>query len=270
LIYVPHCPTNKLARLLFIFLIVSYVAVGGLIQSLSASAQEQKGCSASINGFSVNGETIKVHRDEDATIEVSVPAGAVQNTVYVEFFGKRWEIDSTGPAQGGWSTTVPVKKYAIWGVGLYKLVWDSVDDTGRVLCRESASIQVKGFPLATVAGSIGSVAMAVGLVGLGFTLRTTIYEGARWAIKVIGRGEVEREEKEETEGKRKGSFRLKPTVSISQSLLGTVWGVLMGGGTLAILQETAISLPTIELALELVLPFTVFGLLAGLFRMTRE
>ena len=46
---------------------------------------------------------------------------------------------------------------------------------------------------------------------------------------------------------------IKPNLSVSQTLLGTLWGLLLGGGTLTTLQETAITLPTIEIALELIL-----------------
>ena len=69
--------------------------------------------------------------------------------------------------------------------------------------------------------------------------------------------------------KTRGKLRIKPKLSFSQTLLGTLCGLLLGGGTLATLQQTALSLPTVELDLELVLPFTLFGLLSGLFRPAR-
>ena len=124
-----------------------------------------------------------------------------------------------------------------------------------------------GSPLATVAGAVGAVSIAIGLSALTFTLKTTINEGGRWAIKVVGKGEVERRQGDDGDGEMR--LRVKPTLSGSQTLLGTLGGLLLGGGTLATLQETATSLPTIELALELVLPTTILGMLTGLFRLAK-
>jgi hypothetical protein len=103
--------------------------------------------------------------------------------------------------------------------------------------------------------------MTIGLGSLAFTLRTTINAGARWAIKAVAGVKVEREEDEET-GRR---VRIKPGVSVTQTLTSTVAGILAGGGALATLQQAAVSPPTLELALELVLSFALLGLLTGLF-----
>ena len=206
-------------------------------------------------------------KDSEAIIEVVAPKGAAQNFVYLEFFDKRWEVASARSEGGEWSETLDVSDYARWGVGLYKVVWDSRGEDGGVLCRSSATINVDGFPLATVAGAVGAVSIAIGLSALTFTLKTTINEGGRWAIKVVGKGEVERRQGDDGDGEMR--LRVKPTLSGSQTLLGTLGGLLLGGGTLATLQETATSLPTIELALELVLPTTILGMLTGLFRLAK-
>ena len=153
--------------------------------------------------------------------------------------------------------------YARWGVGLYKVVWESRDESGQILRQASGSIEVEGFPLATPVGVLGFVAIAIGLTALTFTLRTTINEGGRWAIKIVGQAQVESDAKQRR-------LTIKPNLSVSQTLLGTLWGLLLGGGTLTTLQETAITLPTIEIALELILPLTVIGFLAGSFRLARE
>lgn len=216
-------------------------------------------CRASINGVSVEGRTIKISSGSNAVVQAAVPAGSAQNSVYLELFGKRLEIASAKQASGTWSGNVPVKDYARWGVGLYRLVWESRDLKGELVCRAAANIHVEGFPLRTLAGATGVAAMAVGLTALTLTLKATINAGARWTIKVVARGKVERDKEERR-------LRLRPGFSISQTLLGTLWGLLLGGGTLTTLQQTALSPPTIELALEMVLPFTVLGLLAGLLR----
>jgi hypothetical protein len=103
--------------------------------------------------------------------------------------------------------------------------------------------------------------MTIGLGSLAFTLRMTINAGARWAIKAVAGAKVEREE---------DGVQIKPSVSVAQTLTSTVAGILAGGGTLATLQQAAVSPPTLELALELVLPFALLGLLTGLFARRRD
>jgi hypothetical protein len=252
-----------MSRLIIIVVAIIIVVLGALIPAASASAQEDSDCSARLDEEPANGETITVSRDSDVRIDVTVPDRPARNSVYLEFFGIRLEVDSGDSEGGTWSGTVPVEDLALWGVGLYKVVWESRDEDGDVLCSRSASIRVEGFPLASVAGAVGGAAIIVGLMALTFTCKTTINEGARWAIKVVGRGKAERDAEE-------SRLTLKPTLSVSQTLLGTLWGTLLGGGTLATLQESALSLPTVELALELVLPFAVLGLLAGSFRLERQ
>ena len=127
------------------------------------SAQGNTPCSASINGVPVDGHTIDVAKDSEATIEVVAPEGPAQNFVYLEFFGKRWEIASPTSDGGEWSETIDVSDYARWGVGLYKVVWESLGEDGGVLCRSSATINVGGFPLATLAGAVGAASLAIGL-----------------------------------------------------------------------------------------------------------
>lgn len=250
-----------MSRLAFIAAALLIATAVGLARIAPAFAQDE--CSAFIDEEEANGETIKVSGDSDVTIEVTVPEEATRNAVYLEFLGYRREVDS-GPSSGGtWGGTVPVEDIAIWGVGLYKVVWESRDYDQELLCRRSASILVEGFPLVSVAGAAGAAAIVVGLTALTFTARTTINAGARWAIKAVLRGEAEQD-------KERGRLRLKPTLSVSQTLLGTLWGLLLGGGTLVTLQEAALSLPTIELALELVVPFAVLGALAGSLRLTAE
>jgi hypothetical protein len=103
--------------------------------------------------------------------------------------------------------------------------------------------------------------MTISLGSMAFTLRTTINAGARWAIKAVTGAKVESRGAEDT-GRR---IRIKPSLSITQTLTGTVGGILAGGVALTTLQQTALSPPILELAFELVLPFALLGLLAGLF-----
>lgn len=218
-------------------------------------------CSASVNGVPVAGQTITVDRNSNTHLLVEAPGGPAQNLVYLEFLGRLWQIGSASSAGGTWSGTVPVQDYVRWGVGLYKLVWESRDPEGKLVCKASTSIRIPGSPLGSVTGVAGLASLAVGLGGLTLALKTTINEGARWAIKAVAKGKADKKDRR---------LRLRPTFSLSQTLLGTLWGLLLSGGTLATLQETALTLPTFELALQLTIPFTLLSLVAGSLRLVRE
>jgi hypothetical protein len=104
--------------------------------------------------------------------------------------------------------------------------------------------------------------MAIGLSAMTFSLRTTINAGAKWAIKVVAGGKLKRSEED---GRQ--TVRLAPTLLVKHTVVGTLWGLLAGGGSLATLQQAALSPPTIELAFQMVVPFAVLGLLVGLLRL---
>ena len=248
----------KITRLL---VAVLALAQAGPLQIALASSHVAE-CAAFIDGTPVGQGTIEVSQDDEVVVSAIAPAGAADNNVFLKILGKRWEVAGV-PGNGAWSDEINVDRYADWGVGLYELVWESRSAAGELLCESSASLKIDGSPLSTVAGVVGAASVAVGLTALTFTLRTTINEGARWAIKLVGSGKLERDAE-------RGRLRLKPKLSVRQTLLGTLWGVLLGAGSLASLQEAALSLPTIELALELVLPLALLGLLAGTFRLSRD
>jgi len=115
------------------------------------------------------------------------------------------------------------------------------------------------------AGEIGIASVAVGLTGLVFALRTTINEGGRWAIKVIVSLTTRKKETAQGTG-----LSVQPSLSFSQTLLGTLWGLLLGGGSLFVLQDTLLSPPSIELAFEIVVPLTLISILVSQFRLVRR
>ncbi len=229
----------------------------------------QEDCSASINGQEANGETIEVREDDDAQLIVNVPADST-DYIYLEFFGLRFEMDSGTPDGTQYVWNIPVKTIAVFGVGLYQVTWESKDGDGDLICRMSARIQVVDrSPLLTVAGGFGAGAIVIGLGGLLLSWRVAINEGARWAIKVVGRVKVSEEQEQEQKERRR--VLLEPTISVKQTLLGTLWGLLLGGGTLTMLQQTALSPPTVEVALEVLLPLTLLGLISDVAtRATRK
>lgn len=244
--------------------VTSLILVAALLLTISpAWAQGESPCSASINGEPVHGRTIKVDPNSPATLTVAAPSGPTQNSVYVELFGTLWQIASVPAAGGEWSGTVRVQDYVGWGVGLYKVVWESRTPQGQLVCKASTSVHIPGFPLSTATGLAGAASAIIGLTGLALSLKATVNEGGRWVLKIVAKGEVKR-------GQEQRRLILKPTISVSQTLLGTLWGLLLSGGTLATLQQAALTLPTVELALQLTVPFTALSLMASWFRLVRE
>lgn len=229
-------------------------------------AQEGEACTVSINSSPANDTTIELEKDEGVGVRVVAPEASVRNDVYLKIFGRRIKISELDGSGGEFRGSGSISDVARWGVGLYELVWESLDAEGTVLCTATTRLRILGSPLSSAVGIAGVAAMTIGLGSLAFTLRTTINAGARWAIKAVAGAKVERAQDDESERR----VRVKPSLSVTQTLTSTIAGIMAGGGTLATLQQAAVSPPTLELALELVLPFALLGLLAGLFGLRRD
>lgn len=246
--------------------LASAFSLAVLIAASPLLAQEGEACTVSINSAPANDTTIELTKDEGVGVRVVAPEDSVRNDVYLKILGRRIKISELEGSGGEFRGSGSISDVANWGVGLYELVWESLDSQGAVLCTATTRLRILGSPLGSLVGIAGAAAMTIGLGSLAFTLRTTINAGARWAIKAVAGAKVEREEDEET-GRR---VRIKPSLSVMQTLTSTIAGILAGGGTLATLQQAALSPPTLELALELVLPFALLGLLTGLFSLRRD
>jgi hypothetical protein len=247
--------------------IVTIIPLLSLASSDRTHAQETSlECVAALNEIDVlaDGTTIiGVRSDEAISVAAAIPEGARENVVYIEVLGRLWEISRVRANQAEWASSLPVDEYARWGNGLYRVVWKSLSDDDLEICELAATVNVEGSIFGSVIGILAIIAMAVSLTGLVFTMKTVINEGGRWAIKVLLKGDLEREE----EG---GTLRVRPKLSVGQTLLGTLLGLILAGSTLTSLQQAAVSLPTLELALSLAVPFALIGALAGSFMFTRE
>lgn len=224
-------------------------------------AQEGEACTVSINSAPANNTTVELGKEEGVGVRIVAPEDSVRNDVYLKILGRKIKISELDGSGGEFRGSGSISDVADWGVGLYELVWESLDSQGAVLCTATTRLRILGSPLSSAVGIAGVAAMTIGLGSLAFTLRATINAGARWAIKAVAGAKVEREEDEGSESR----VRIKPSVSVMQTLTSTIAGILAGGGTFATLQQAAVSPPTLELALELVLPFALLGLLTGLF-----
>lgn len=238
-----------------------FIGFAGLIPVSPILAQESEACFVSINSASANDVTIELAKDEGASIRVIAPENSVHNDVSFKLFGQRVKLSEMDGDGGEFQGTFSLSDLSGWGVGLHELVWESLDSQGTVLCSATTRLRILGSHLGTVVGIAAVVAMTLGLGSLAFTLRTTINAGARWAIKAVTDAKVERRGAEDT-GR---IIRIKPSLSATQTLTSTIAGILVGSGAVATMQQAALSPPTLELAFELVLPFALLGLLAGLF-----
>jgi hypothetical protein len=246
--------------------LASAFGLAGLVVTAPLLAQDAEACSVSINSSPANDVTVELAKDDGVSIKVFAPEDSVRNDVYLKLFGRRVKISEIEGSGGQFQSTATLSEVGAWGVGLFEIVWESLDSQGTVLCTATTRLRILGSPFGSVTGVAGAAAMTIGLSSLAFTLRTTINAGARWAIKAVTGAKVERRGDDEP-GRR---IRIKPSLSVTQTLTSTIAGFLAGGGTLITLQQAALSPPTLELALKLVLPFALLGLLTGIFARRKD
>ena len=139
--------------------------------ALLASADVNGNCSATINGVDVRGlsssnagDAIEVKEHTAVPVTMQSAEGITQLRVQIEFAGFRWTVRDEPTSGTSWQNTVPVDKYAKYGVGLYKVIGQSTGPGGT--CSGSALVRVVGNPLRTVAGVAAAGITALGGLGL--------------------------------------------------------------------------------------------------------
>lgn len=189
-------------------------------------------CRASIAGEDVRNRQVG-SRDLPITVSDTAPVSVSMRAerpigrlkVHLEFAGYRWTVRDEATTGRSWSSEVPVDDYATYGVGLYKIVAESV---GRgFTCEGAALVRVEGAALATVAGLAGIVAAGIGAIGVVF---------------LVARG---------------GEARGRP-------FAGILFGLLLGAGTGVLLQQFGVLYPTLIVSVLLVAGGVVVGFLAGM------
>ncbi len=152
-------------------LIAALGAVVFLALPPPAHAAFPPGCTATLDGADLaqaDSPARAVEVDADATVKVSgtAPGPVTAYQVFLDLGPLTFKI-SEGAGNGNkWSGTADIKKYAKFGVGVYKV---SAKTTGTV-CKGSAYIKVTGrMPLLTVAGGAGSALALLGAAGAAYT-----------------------------------------------------------------------------------------------------
>ena len=177
--------------------------------ALLASADVNGNCSATINGVDVRGlsssnagDAIEVKEHTAVPVTMQSADGITRLRVQIEFAGVPWTVRDEPTSGTSWDNSVPIDKYAKYGVGLYKVIGLSEGPGGT--CSGSALVRVVGNPLTTVAGAAAAGITALGGLGLAAAGVASALEGqaeARTAEERIT-GEIERLAQAEEEEKR--------------------------------------------------------------------
>ena len=188
-------------------------------------------CAATIDGQNVEGrdtgafgDAITVEKNAVVPVTMSANAQISHLKIQIEFAGMSWTVRDKASHGKSWASSIDVKKYAKYGVGLYKVTESS---SGGVSCSGSALVKVKGNPLTTVAGIVGLVAALMGLGGIGAAVAMTMRAGA---------------------------------LSFGRSLGGAVFGIIAGLGLAVLAQEYSIMYPTLSAAVGSVGLGGLFGI----------
>jgi len=261
--------------------------------ALLASADVNGNCSATINGVDVKGlsssnagDAIVVREHTAVPVTMQSAEGITHLRVQIEFAGFRWTVRDEATSGTSWENTVPVDKYAKYGVGLYKVIGLSDGPGGN--CSGSALINVSGNPLTTVAGAAAAGITALGAVGLAAAGAASAMESkadiVTWERIERDQWEQIRREKQERRRNQLCFFFVLPALLLTGaamtagggappaaepaarlprvgwrpriSVVGLIGGLLAGAGIVVLLQQYAVVYPTRAVAIE--------GLVGGL------
>src|SRR5438552_8354484 len=145
----------KLQRTLFVLCVSVSLPLG--LWTSTASAQVNGGCTVTFNGqnannFSTPGSALKVDKDSTVQVVGKAPSQVTGHHIQLEFFGIKWTVSSGLDHGTTWTGTANVKKYAKYGVGLYKVIGSS---TGAA-CSGLAFIKVMGKNAFTTAAGLAA------------------------------------------------------------------------------------------------------------------
>jgi len=220
-------------------LAIAFVLLLALVAVPETSATITGPCSASIAGQDVAGrdtgalsDAIPVSKERPVSVTMRSDQPITHLKVEIEYAGLRWAVQDRPSSGNSWASEVRVDDYAIYGLGLYKIVGTS---TGAGFsCEGAALVTVEGDnaldPLKTIAG----------VAGLGIALL-----GAFGILAVAGRVSRGR----------------------SAPFLGLLFGIVLGVGIAVLLQQFSVLYPTVGVTGALLalgaavgLAFSLFGL----------
>jgi hypothetical protein len=223
-----------------------------------ASAEVDGNCDIFVDETSVAGldshdisDAIDIERDDELSLRVVAAAGA-HHRAWLDVPGPRFMIVDEPSDSVEWSDTIALSDYSWAGVGLFRVIWESEFRDGRG-CSAAVLMKVGGNPFTTLPGIVATGSLAAGVVGLGLTF--TIGEGRRWALKLVGKAKVERDEE-------RRRWRIRPSLAVT----GTISGLLSAWGLLTLLQQGGVLWPSVEVVLVFAVPLGALGLAGSVGR----
>jgi hypothetical protein len=220
-------------------LAIAFALALSLIVAPTATARIEGPCTARIHGEDVSSsetdalsDAIPVDGDNLVSVTMAAQRPIQRLKVEIEFSGLRWTVHDRPNSGNSWASEVPVDDYAVYGIGLYKIVGSSFGQ--GFTCEAAALVDVQGDetldPLVTVAG----------LVGFGLALMGAL--GMLANASSVGRS------------------RARP-------FLGLLFGLVLGIGIVTLLQQFSVLYPTVAITGGIVaagaalgLAFSIFGL----------
>ena len=212
---------------------------------------------ADLNSYE-SSDAIDVEWENELSLRVVAVAGA-DHSVWLDLPGPgRQSIPVDKPSDSvEWFGTIALSDYSWAGVGLFRVIWESEFPDGGV-CSAAVLMKVGGNPFTTLPGIVATGSLAAGVVGLGLTF--TFGAGRRWALKLVGKAKVERDEE-------RRRWRIRPSLAVT----GTISGLLSAWGLLTLLQQGGVLWPSVEVVLVFTVPLAALGLAGsvGRFRSPR-
>ena len=229
-----------LRRLRLVTALAAVVALAVLASAPEATARIDGPCTAAIQGQDISerdvgplSNPIEVDDDRPVSVIMGSEERIQRLKVEIEFSGLRWTVHDRPSTGTSWASEVPVHDYAIYGIGLYKVIGSSYGE--GFTCSGEALIDVIGDepldPLVTVAGLAGLTLALIGTFGI---LAVALKAGRTGAVPIIG---------------------------------SAFFGLLLGAGVGVLLQQFAVLYPTIGITGALLAGGAAVGLLFTLFGM---
>ena len=156
-------------------LVVALSALLALSVAPEATATIKGPCTGRIAGQDVApqltgplDDAIVVHKDNLVSVTMSSEQPLTRLKVEIEFAGQRWTVHERPSTGTSWVSEVPVDDYAIYGIGLYKIVASS--EGQGFTCTGAALVSVEGDQeldaLKTVAGIASFMLALFGFLGV--------------------------------------------------------------------------------------------------------
>jgi hypothetical protein len=175
------------------WLVIALVVLLALALVPVASADVSGDCRAEIQGQDISGfftgaldDPLVVSKEAPLSVTMRAQRPISRYKVEVEWAGIPIVVQDRANLGPSWASEVTVDDYAVYGMGLYKIVATSEAQDG-VICTAEALVSVEGDqeldPLETVAGIAG---LALGLLGLLGVLAVAARVGRRRSAPFLG------------------------------------------------------------------------------------